>query len=236
MTNSEQLELEKLIGTSQNQSTPPTTRRTTGSGSPPKGGNQTSVAVRPERGVPVVRFWTPAGPSGPRPEPRPRWSRAAGRAFVPGSADEWKDQLRASCVEALLRDPARAAADALGDPTGLPVTAVPFAVELELVFARPHRHYAARAGRDRARPADGTLLKPSAPRWHVQVPDWDNLAKAACDALSRWHDLPPLLWLNDSQVVDARVRKRWSEVEDDALGCGSGCWFEARILGAAVLP
>jgi Holliday junction resolvase RusA-like endonuclease len=39
----------------------------------------------------------------------------------------------------------------------------------------------------------------------TKVPDWDNVAKAVCDALNG------VVWIDDKQVVDAVVRKRYGD-------------------------
>lgn len=61
--------------------------------------------------------------------------------------------------------------------------------------------------------------------------DWDNLAKAAQDALgtgrgtaSRW---APILWHDDRQVVEASVRK--------LVGNPAGLWIEAEQLDDALV-
>lgn len=40
----------------------------------------------------------------------------------------------------------------------------------------------------------------------IKVPDWDNVAKAVCDALNG------VVWVDDKQIVDAVVRKRYGEI------------------------
>lgn len=69
----------------------------------------------------------------------------------------------------------------------------PLAVRIECWFPRPASHLR----------KDGGLAK-SAPIWHVQRPDADNLAKFALDALNG------VLWLDDSQVVELTVSKDWT--------------------------
>lgn len=122
------------------------------------------------------------------PEPRPRFSPQTGRAYVPSDADEWKHAVRAGAVEALLLRPS---------PVPLPTLG---ACRVRLVFwrARPKSHLLA-SGR----------LKASAPRQATSRPDLDNTTKAVLDALGVWHDLPPLLWCDDAQVVDQHETKAW---------------------------
>lgn len=60
-------------------------------------------------------------------------------------------------------------------------------------------------------------------RWHMMRPDWDNIGKAACDALQphhvkrrgRWETLWAGVIADDAAIVEGRVRKEWS-----ALGGG----------------
>lgn len=42
-------------------------------------------------------------------------------------------------------------------------------------------------------------------RWHTQKPDFDNLEKAACDALSR------IAWADDKQIASSACTKLWGE-------------------------
>lgn len=57
----------------------------------------------------------------------------------------------------------------------------------------------------------------------TKKPDWENVAKSVCDAFNG------VVWNDDSQVVDARVTKRFSEspcviatiAELDLLSCNS---------------
>lgn len=79
---------------------------------------------------------------------------------------------------------------------GHPSTAA-YQLEVEAVFARPKSHLS-RAG-----------VKPSAPRFPPKC-DWDNLGKGVCDALTG------ILWPDDDQVVDGRVRKRYAEPGEQA--------------------
>lgn len=125
----------------------------------------------------------------PVPEPRPRFTRS-GRTYVPSSADGWKDDVRAAWVLAA------------GRPVpGVLPTRRPASVSLEFRFRRPASHYT---------PAKlSATLRASTPVRHTQRPDLDNLAKAVMDALGGWGDLPPLAWVDDSQVIALAATKRW---------------------------
>lgn len=97
----------------------------------------------------------------PKPQPRARHGK---HTYNPGSADQWKRNVKAA---------AQVAWD------GMPFIG-PVRVSLVFHFARPASHYN-KAG-----------LKPTAPkRWHDQKPDRDNLDKAVLDALTDlgvWRD------------------------------------------------
>ncbi len=145
----------------------------------------------------ILRFFAPGEVKG---QPRPKALRN-GIVYIPPVADDWKHQVRASAVAALLQRP---------DLNGLPVSSVPFGLELLFVFARPKSHWCAGKKSD--------TLRPTAPRYHMQKPDWDNAAKAVADALGEWKDLPPLLWMDDSQVVAAAEHKVWAIDRDEPAG------------------
>lgn len=72
-----------------------------------------------------------------------------------------------------------------------PKTALEGPLSIDLTFWLP---------RPKSRPKDA---------WHASRPDWDNLAKSTCDALTkaRW-------WKDDSRIVCASVRKLYSTVSD----------------------
>ncbi len=106
--------------------------------------------------------------------------------YTPDTADGWKMEVR----EAVLREPER------------PTTTGPVSVELAFVMPRPKSHFR----------KDGTL-KPSAPVYHTQKPDADNLAKAVLDVLT---DLQ--VWADDAQVVGLNTTKKW-----ESEGCKPGC-------------
>lgn len=141
----------------------------------------------------------------PVPSPRPRvmhLGEERARIYVPSSADAWKRQVRAAAVEALGARPL--------DPPGVAVE-----VHLAFRFARPKSHL--RGGKFLG------MLKPDAPRHHVQRPDLDNLEKAVLDALGDFAGLPPLVWCDDCQVVAGRTTKRWA-APDEPPGVAVAIW------------
>lgn len=122
----------------------------------------------------------------PKAQPRPRLKRH-GRAYNPRGADAWKKLVALKFREAKSKVRLH-----------LPVEG-PVGIEMDFVFARPPGHF---------RQKDGQrieAIKRAAPRYHVQTPDGDNLAKAVMDTLTRER-----LWKDDSQAVVIRVTKRWS--------------------------
>ena len=121
----------------------------------------------------------------PKGQPRPKAFSFKGhaRVFDPGTAEGWKSQI-AEAVRA---------AGALGL-----MIKVPLSVSIHCHFKRPKSHY--RTGKNAG------LLRADAGTWHTSKPDFDNVAKAACDAITHlgvWHD--------DAQVVKATVTKRYSD-------------------------
>lgn len=120
----------------------------------------------------------------PKGQPRPKAFSRGGIAKVydPGTAEGWKGQIALAVKEAGVNG------IMLDTPVILTITAC---------FARPkgHFHTGKKAG----------VVKPSAPTYHTSKPDFDNVAKAACDALTQLG-----IWRDDSLVVDARVEKLYS--------------------------
>ncbi len=120
----------------------------------------------------------------PKGQPRPKAFAFKGhaRVFDPGTAEGWKSQI----AEAVRHVGA----------VGI-MLASPLSVSIHCHFRRPKGHYG--SGKN------AHLLKKDAPDWHTAKPDFDNVAKAACDALTHlgvWHD--------DAQIVRATVTKKYS--------------------------
>ena len=111
--------------------------------------------------------------------------------YTPDTANAWKMEVR----EAVLREPER------------PATTKPVIVTLAFFMPRPKSHFR----------SNGTL-KPSAPVYHIQKPDVDNLAKAVLDVLT---DLQ--VWEDDAQVDNLSVTRSWA-----GTGCEPGCAIVLR--------
>ena len=114
----------------------------------------------------------------PKGQPCPRAFAFHGRArmYDPGTAEHWKAAVAAAATEA-------------GCRLGL---TCPVCVEIVCQFMRPKSHFGKHD------------MKDSAPEYHAQKPDLDNLAKAILDALTQIG-----VWRDDSQVIELTVRKVW---------------------------
>lgn len=125
----------------------------------------------------------------PKPKPRAVPSGNGHATFIPNTADDWCDRVRAAAVVVF-------------GPGGIPNADAAYRLRLLFAFKRPKSHL--RTGRFAG------MLKPHAPRHHTQKPDFDNLEKALVDALGTWRDLPPLIWADDAQVVGCNTEKTWA--------------------------
>lgn len=121
----------------------------------------------------------------PKGQPRPKAFAFKGHARVydPGTAENWKSQIAEAVRQA--------------GAVGIMIPH-PLSVTIHCHFRRPKGHY--RTGKNAAE------LKADAPTWHTNKPDFDNVAKAACDALTHLG-----VWKDDAQVVRATVIKRYSD-------------------------
>jgi Holliday junction resolvase RusA-like endonuclease len=84
------------------------------------------------------------------------------------------------------------------------------ALQVDMCFylVRPKSHY-----------KNNGELRKSICLYHVQKPDFDNLAKAVCDAIDDagvWHD--------DSQIITSKISKYWVRSE-------GGCQIEISKIG-----
>jgi len=134
----------------------------------------------------------------PKPQPRPRaFARKMGdkyvaRVYEAGTAEAWKSAIAVAAKEA-----------------GLAKFEGAVAVELHFNFKRPKSHFR----------SNGTL-KESAPLWHTQRPDYDNLEKGLIDALTKLG-----AWEDDAQIADVHTSKHWG------IGnSGAGCHVTIRSL------
>lgn len=122
-----------------------------------------------------MRIVVPGEPVG---QPRHRCTCVGGkaRAYDPGTADGWKGAVELS---------ARLAAK--GRTFDGPVM-----LRIVALMPRPKSHYLRGKVRD------------SAPAWHTSKPDYDNIAKAITDALTKAG-----IWADDAQVAIGSVVKRY---------------------------
>ena len=121
----------------------------------------------------------------PKGQPRPKAFSRGGIASVydPGTAEGWKNQIAIAAREA----------GVVGIMLSNPVK-----VEIHAFFKRPKGHYG--SGKNSKK------LKESSPIFNTSKPDFDNIGKAACDALTHLG-----IWKDDSQVVDGRITKKYTD-------------------------
>lgn len=93
----------------------------------------------------------------------------------------WRADVREAAERAMRKTPTPQFPDGEG-----------FVVALTFKYARPKSHFKANGE-----------LKESAPRFHIQMPDADKLARATLDALTG------VFWNDDAQVHDLTSRKVW---------------------------
>lgn len=119
----------------------------------------------------------------PRPQPRPRaFARKMGdkyvaRVYDSSTAEGWKSAVAEAARSARIQKFTGAVA-----------------LELHFNFKRPKSHFTSKG-----------MVKESAPRFHEQRPDWDNLGKAVADALTKLE-----AWGDDAQIVGVHLTKSWS--------------------------
>ena len=130
----------------------------------------------------ATRFTVPGNPV---PQPRPRFSSRGGfaRAYVPS-----KHPVHAYRQAVALLAQAAASALGLGPHTG------DVSIRIDAVFGRPPSH---------------KRLGDKAPRRPVKS-DWDNVAKAVCDALNG------VAYLDDDQITEAHVTRRYALDDEPA--------------------
>lgn len=132
-----------------------------------------------------LTFFAPGIPKG---QPRIRAfvrGRHAG-VYDPGTADDFKACIHLAAKQALIKDSVR------------PVFSGPISCHAVFVFPRPKSHFTSKG-----------LLKPSAPFWHIQKPDRDNLEKCLLDVLTKLQ-----MWDDDCQVCDGPISKRFATLNE----------------------
>ena len=77
----------------------------------------------------------------------------------------------------------------------------PLEITIDCYFQRPKKHYVAN---DR----DYKIKFIYKCVWHSQKPDFDNVAKFYCDAMTG------SFWIDDAQIAKATVRKYWAANEE----------------------
>ena len=127
----------------------------------------------------------------PKAQPRPKafarkfGSKWSARVYDPGTAENWKSQIAMAAKELFPATP----------------TEDPICLELDFKLPRPKSHHNSKGH-----------LKESAPVYHTNKPDADNLEKAVMDALTQLG-----AWRDDSQVCIKRTTKRY--VSEGFVGC-----------------
>lgn len=138
----------------------------------------------------------------PKGQPRPRaFARKMGsihvaRFYDSDVADVWKRQVMLAIIEA-------------ANAHKWTLTLRPVAVELRFAMPRPKSHSGAKG------------LKASAPEFHTQKSDLDNLEKLCLDQITR----SGRIWRDDSQVVSMRSDKFWAVANEQ------GCSVSISTLG-----
>lgn len=118
----------------------------------------------------------------PKPKPRPRMNMKTGRVYTPAKCHSYQNEIR----DAIVRH--------LGIGAKYPIFGVdvPLAVDVDFVSNLPNSHEGNRK--------KGKL----GPHWRPVGDDIDNLAKAV------WDGLNGILWEDDRQIVETRMRKLYA--------------------------
>ena len=114
-------------------------------------------------------------------QPRPRARRAGKRIIMydPKTAHKWRETVAMVAGAAIKRQ-----------------LEGPLDVSLVFFFPRPKSHYGTGKNSD--------VLKASAPTYHTQKPDIDNVCKSTLDAMN------DVVYGDDKQVVKLLAEKRWA--------------------------
>lgn len=128
-------------------------------------------------------------PLNPIPKARPRFNSQTGRTYTPSRTTTFQNEVRIWVCRNL------------GQFFEYPMydRDVPVCVDIDFIFKRPGKLNTRRC-------PDGLLWRPSGD-------DKDNLEKAVFDALNG------ILWHDDRQIVDGRIRKLWAGKGEDPRIC-----------------
>ena len=96
----------------------------------------------------------------------------------------------------------RKAVELAARAAGLPLRDGPVWLGIEAIFSRPKSHFKNRGGVG--------VLRPGSPAFPFARGDATNLAKGIEDSLNG------IAWLDDAQVVELSVRRRWAKPGEDA--------------------
>lgn len=91
----------------------------------------------------------------------------------------------------------------------------PLRVDLTFYMPRPSAHFGTGKNRD--------VMKPSAPSYCLSRPDRDNLDKALLDVMTEL-----VFWIDDSQVCDGRIIKRYGPAVFLSGQKHNGCYVRIR--------
>jgi len=125
----------------------------------------------------------------PKAQPRVKATMRGRHAgvYTPKTADEWKHEIAVS----------------LRPYSGRMIEGA-FSADLCFYFNRPKAHFG--TGKN------SNVIKPSAPRRHLQKPDVDNLAKAVLDVLTQIK-----FWKDDSQIRRLTIEKAWADIMPEGM-------------------
>jgi len=120
----------------------------------------------------------------PKGQPRTRACTRGGHAgvYTPGVADDWK----ALCVKEIEKKLPEKPYD------------YPMWLRMDFYFTRPKSHYG--SGRN------SNLIKNSAPYFHLQKPDVDNMAKCVMDVMTTIGFIK-----DDTHIVECIITKNWTD-------------------------
>ena len=133
----------------------------------------------------------------PKPKLRPRFNTVSKRVYTPGKVTSYQNEVRDQVVRAYGYD-----AEYPIFPKGSAL-----AVDVDFVTKLPKSHKGSR------------IKSPMKMHWRDNGDDIDNLAKSVLDGLNG------IIWEDDRQITEMRMRKLWASREkrpgEDVSGCGN---------------